>query len=128
MPELPEVEVTRRGLAGALVGARIEAVALGKPLRWPLGCDPGILTGQQIVGLRRRGKYLLADTSEGMLLLHLGMSGSLRFDTLHRRPRLRAQLSLHLPPGKGGEDVRQPLGRGMGAMGRGKCVVHIEIA
>lgn len=80
MPELPEVEVTRRGLAGALVGARIEAVALGKPLRWPLGCDPGILNGQQIVGLRRRGKYLLADTSEGMLLLHLGMSGSLRFD------------------------------------------------
>lgn len=80
MPELPEVEVTRRGLAEAVVGARIASVALGKPLRWPLGCDPHVLEGQFIVGLRRRGKYLLADTSHGLLLIHLGMSGSLRFD------------------------------------------------
>jgi formamidopyrimidine-DNA glycosylase len=80
MPELPEVEVTRQGLAGAVVGAQIQSVTLGKPLRWPLGCDPEVLAGQHIVGLRRRGKYLLADTTNGMLLLHLGMSGSLRFD------------------------------------------------
>ena len=81
MPELPEVEVTRRGLAEAVIGARIESVALGKPLRWPLGCDPEVLKGQRIVGLRRRGKYLLADTSDGLLLFHLGMSGSLRFES-----------------------------------------------
>jgi len=81
MPELPEVEVTRRSLMDAITGARIESVVLGKPLRWPLGCDPLLLVGQQVVGLRRRGKYLLADTSNGLLLLHLGMSGSLRFDS-----------------------------------------------
>ncbi|MBD9393334.1 bifunctional DNA-formamidopyrimidine glycosylase/DNA-(apurinic or apyrimidinic site) lyase [Acidovorax sp. ACV01] len=79
MPELPEVEVTRRSLVSAITGARIEAVNLGKPLRWPLGCVPQALVGQHVVGLRRRGKYLLADISNGVLLLHLGMSGSLRF-------------------------------------------------
>lgn len=79
MPELPEVEVTRRSLVEAISGAQIEATVLGKPLRWPLGCDPQILVGQQVIGLRRRGKYLLVDISGGLLLLHLGMSGSLRF-------------------------------------------------
>lgn len=79
MPELPEVEVTRRSFAEAITGARIESVTLGKPLRWPLGCNPTSLTGRQITGLRRRGKYLLLDMDAGLLLLHLGMSGSLRF-------------------------------------------------
>lgn len=79
MPELPEVEVTRRSFAKAITGARIEAVVMGKPLRWPLGCDPQLLVGQQVGGLRRRGKYLLLDMEQGLLLLHLGMSGSLRF-------------------------------------------------
>lgn len=79
MPELPEVEVTRRSFAAAITGASVEGITLGKPLRWPLGCDPQVLVGQQVLGLRRRGKYLLADTSQGLLLLHLGMSGSLRF-------------------------------------------------
>ena len=79
MPELPEVEVTRRSFAAAITGAHIEGVAMGKPLRWPLGCEPAVLVGQQVLALRRRGKYLLADTSRGLLLLHLGMSGSLRF-------------------------------------------------
>jgi formamidopyrimidine-DNA glycosylase len=79
MPELPEVEVTRRSLAQAIVGARIETARMGKPLRWPLGCEPASLSGRKVVGLRRRGKYLLLDLNEGMLLIHLGMSGSLRF-------------------------------------------------
>ncbi|MDH4428464.1 MAG: bifunctional DNA-formamidopyrimidine glycosylase/DNA-(apurinic or apyrimidinic site) lyase [Acidovorax sp.] len=79
MPELPEVEVTRRSLVPAVAGARIETVRVGKPLRWPLGCDPVSLAGLQILGLRRRGKYLLMDLSDGMLLIHLGMSGSIRF-------------------------------------------------
>ncbi|MBY0410717.1 MAG: formamidopyrimidine-DNA glycosylase, partial [Burkholderiaceae bacterium] len=43
MPELPEVEVTRRSFVEAITGARIDAVTLGKPLRWPLGCDPQVL-------------------------------------------------------------------------------------
>jgi len=79
MPELPEVEVTRRSFADAIAGARIGSIALGKPLRWPLGVEAGQLTGQRVVGVRRRGKYLLVDLETGLLLMHLGMSGSLRF-------------------------------------------------
>ena len=79
MPELPEVEVTRRSFAARIAGARIEAVRLGKPLRWPLGVAPDTLTGRVIRGVRRRGKYLLVDLDEGLLLLHLGMSGRLHF-------------------------------------------------
>lgn len=79
MPELPEVEVTRRSFADRIAGAQIEAATLGKPLRWPLGLQPQALTGRVVLGVRRRGKYLLVDLSEGLLLMHLGMSGSLRF-------------------------------------------------
>jgi len=79
MPELPEVEVTRRSFADRIAGARIEWVRLGKPLRWPLGLDPQQLVGRRIQGVRRRGKYLLVDLDPGLLLLHLGMSGSLSF-------------------------------------------------
>jgi formamidopyrimidine-DNA glycosylase len=82
MPELPEVEVTRRGLAGPLRGARVLGARLGKPLRWPLGCEPQALAGQALGDVGRRSKYLwLPLTGDGPahggLLLHLGMSGSL---------------------------------------------------
>ena len=80
MPELPEVEVTRLSFADRIAGARIQAVRLGKPLRWPLGVKPETLVGRTVRGVRRRGKYLLVDLDAGVLLLHLGMSGSLRFD------------------------------------------------
>ena len=79
MPELPEVEVTRLSFADRIVGATVEQLRMGKPLRWPLGVDPRTLSGRQVLAVRRRGKYLLLDLSEGMLLLHLGMSGSLNF-------------------------------------------------
>ena len=79
MPELPEVEVTRLSLADRIAGARIESVRLGKPLRWPLGLEAQLLVGRTVRGVRRRGKYLLIDLNEGVLLLHLGMSGSLSF-------------------------------------------------
>jgi len=79
MPELPEVEVTRRSFAARIAGGRIEAVRIGKPLRWPLGVTPQALVGRTVVDVRRRGKYLLLDLDEGVLLLHLGMSGSLSF-------------------------------------------------
>ncbi len=58
MPELPEVEVTRRSVAGGLLGARVRAVELGLPLRWPLGCDPQALAGTVAGDMARRGKYL----------------------------------------------------------------------
>jgi formamidopyrimidine-DNA glycosylase len=80
MPELPEVETTRRGLAPHLVGRTIDAVVLRRPdLRWPI--PPEVterLPGQRISAIRRRAKYLLLDTAAGSALLHLGMSGSLR--------------------------------------------------
>lgn len=79
MPELPEVEVTRRSFAQSIAGGQIVAASLGKPLRWPLGCAPADLVGRVVQGVRRRGKYLLLDLDRGLLLLHLGMSGSLRF-------------------------------------------------
>lgn len=79
MPELPEVEVTRLSFADRIAGARILSARTGKPLRWALGCDPARLAGRTVRGVRRRGKYLLMDLDEGMLLLHLGMSGSLSF-------------------------------------------------
>jgi formamidopyrimidine-DNA glycosylase len=79
MPELPEVEVTRLSFADRIAGARIESVRLGKPLRWPLGTPAEALSGRIVVAVRRRGKYLLLDMDDGMLLLHLGMSGSLSF-------------------------------------------------
>lgn len=79
MPELPEVEVTRRSFRDAIVGARVQSVRMGKPLRWPLGVEPQALAGRVVQDVRRRGKYLLVDLDAGMLLLHLGMSGSLRF-------------------------------------------------
>ena len=80
MPELPEVETTRRGLAPHVEGRRVKAVTLRRPdLRWPI--PPEIreaLPGQRIEAVRRRAKYLLLDTAAGSALLHLGMSGSLR--------------------------------------------------
>jgi len=81
MPELPEVEVTRLSFADRIAGAKIVSLEMGKPLRWPLGCDPGRLAGHTVVQVRRRGKYLLLDTTGGLLLIHLGMSGSLGFGT-----------------------------------------------
>jgi formamidopyrimidine-DNA glycosylase len=80
MPELPEVETTRRGLAPHLQGRRIDAVVLRRPdLRWPIPPDVvERLPGQRITAIRRRAKYLLLDTAAGSALLHLGMSGSLR--------------------------------------------------
>ena len=79
MPELPEVEVTRMSFAARIAGARVLEARLGKPLRWPLGYPLGAFAGRTVRGVRRRGKYLLLDLDQGLLLLHLGMSGSLNF-------------------------------------------------
>lgn len=80
MPELPEVETTLRGLAPHLAGQRIANVVIRHPqLRWPIPKNlPKLLCGQTIHTLRRRAKYLLLEFDHGTLILHLGMSGSLR--------------------------------------------------
>ena len=80
MPELPEVEVTRAGLEPVIQGARIQAVCLGKPLRWPLGVEPARLVACTMGRPQRRGKYLWLPLSDGGLLVHLGMSGALTVD------------------------------------------------
>jgi formamidopyrimidine-DNA glycosylase len=79
MPELPEVEVTRLSFAERIAGARVLSARIGKPLRWALGCAPSDLEGRQVLQVRRRGKYLLVELDAGLLLVHLGMSGSLAF-------------------------------------------------
>ena len=81
MPELPEVETVRRGLAPAMEGAAFARVEVrDRRLRWPIAKDfEKRLTGQTVDGFGRRAKYLLADLSSGdVLLMHLGMSGSFR--------------------------------------------------
>jgi len=83
MPELPEVETVRRGLAPAMEGARVAKVEVRhRGLRWPIAKDfEKRITGKTIDGLGRRAKYLLADLSSGdVLIMHLGMSGSFRVD------------------------------------------------
>ena len=79
MPELPEVETTRRGLLPHVVGRRIRGVVVrNAALRWPVPADLArILRGEEVLDVRRRGKYLLFDCRRGHLLVHLGMSGRL---------------------------------------------------
>ena len=86
MPELPEVEVTRRGIAPGLEGRIVANVEIrDHRLRWPVDPElPQLLKGLLITGVDRRGKYLLVacaahGATRGWLIIHLGMSGSLRF-------------------------------------------------
>ena len=80
MPELPEVETTRRGIAPHVEGRRVAGVVLRRPdLRWPIPREVSeLLPGQRIEAVERRAKYLLLHTQAGSALMHLGMSGMLR--------------------------------------------------
>src|SRR5690349_5575347 len=80
MPELPEVETTRRGIEPHVMGRRVVALAVHEPrLRWRVEGDlPAQVAGQRILHAKRRAKYLLLELESGTLLLHLGMSGNLR--------------------------------------------------
>lgn len=91
MPELPEVETVRRGLAPVMEGARFTKVEVRRgDLRWPLSKDfAKRMTGATVDGLGRRAKYLIADLSTGdVLMMHLGMSGSFHIvkDAKNTRP------------------------------------------
>jgi formamidopyrimidine-DNA glycosylase len=90
VPELPEVETTRRGIDSALRGHRIKELRVyDRRLRWPIEEQlPEQLAGQQTLTVGRRAKYLLLNLERGTLIVHLGMSGSLR--VLHAgAPRLK---------------------------------------
>ena len=80
MPELPEVEVTRMGLAPYLEGRVVTGVTLRRSgLRWPFPVAlDSLLQGRTVTGTARRGKYLLIEFEHGVLIVHLGMSGHLR--------------------------------------------------
>ncbi|MFT5083503.1 MAG: formamidopyrimidine-DNA glycosylase [Lentisphaeria bacterium] len=80
MPELPEVETTRRGISPHIVRQAVTMVVVrNHRLRWPIDKDlPKLLQGKTLLDIRRRGKYLLLQFEHGTVLWHLGMSGSLR--------------------------------------------------
>ena len=79
MPELPEVETTLRGIAPHLAGRQIRAIEVRDPrLRWPVPASVQRAVNRPVLGLRRRAKYILIDFDDGSLMLHLGMSGSVR--------------------------------------------------
>jgi formamidopyrimidine-DNA glycosylase len=101
MPELPEVETVLRGLRPHLEGARLAGAVVREPrLRWPVpvGLDAQ-LRGQTVRSLGRRGKYLLLELDRGQLILHLGMSGSLRVLTRPEPPGPHDHVDLLLEGG-----------------------------
>jgi formamidopyrimidine-DNA glycosylase len=104
MPELPEVEVTRRALAPQVEGGVVRALVVREPrLRWPIPPElPRRLAGRRVLRLERRGKYLLWRFEQGTLISHLGMSGSWR---VHQEaaptpgPHDHADLVIEMPLG-----------------------------
>jgi len=102
MPELPEVETTKCGLEPHLVGATITDVVIRNyQLRWPIPKNlPELLRGCTIGSLKRRAKYLLMDCSNGTLILHLGMSGSLRILPANTPPEKHDHFDLLIDNGK----------------------------
>ncbi|MGN6313378.1 MAG: bifunctional DNA-formamidopyrimidine glycosylase/DNA-(apurinic or apyrimidinic site) lyase [Rhodanobacteraceae bacterium] len=101
MPELPEVETTRRGIAPHVEGRVIERVLLRRgDLRWPIPrAIRTALPGQRVESVERRAKYLLLHTQAGSALLHLGMSGSLRVLDADTQPRAHDHYDLVLDSG-----------------------------
>jgi len=102
MPELPEVESTRRDLARNVTGCTIAAVIVrDRRLRWPVPTElPRRLAGQAIGDIRRRAKYLLIGAGNGTALVHLGMSGSLRLLDAHEAPRPHDHIDVVLDDGR----------------------------
>ena len=102
MPELPEVETTRRGIAPYLIGHRVTALVIRQSrLRWPI---PAVLRrklpGQEIENVERCAKYLLVHTGAGSALLHLGMSGSLRVLSADVPPQAHDHFDWRLDSGR----------------------------
>ncbi len=116
MPELPEVETTRRGLLPHLVGRTIrDVVVRNANLRWPVPRDLGRhLGGERVLDIRRLGKYLLLDCRKGHLLVHLGMSGRLTLVPKDLPPRKHDHVDVRLV--EGSKTLRLTDPRRFGAM------------
>ncbi len=101
MPELPEVETTRRGIEPYLAGSQIAKIVVRqRQLRWPVPANLSkVLSGQRISAVKRRAKYLLLQLEQGHLVIHLGMSGSLRIIE-YQRPQKHDHIDLILSSGK----------------------------
>ena len=96
MPELPEVETTRRGIEPFLTDQSILAIDVRQPrLRWPVDL-PHNLAGSKVTNITRRGKYILITTHVGTLIIHLGMSGSLRVVSPKTPPKLHDHIDIKL--------------------------------
>ncbi|ODB93980.1 DNA-formamidopyrimidine glycosylase [Candidatus Thiodiazotropha endoloripes] len=102
MPELPEVETTCRGIAPHITGKKVKQVVIRQPrLRWPIPTDlPQQLKGRKLLNVSRRGKYLLLTFHHGTLIIHLGMSGSLRILTPESTVQKHDHFDLQVSSGK----------------------------
>lgn len=102
MPELPEVETTRLGIAPALTGRRVTGVVVrDRRLRWPIDTRlETVLQGQVVRSVGRRAKYLLLHVDAGTLIVHLGMSGSLRILDATVPPSLHDHWDISLDSGQ----------------------------
>ncbi|QTF06643.1 bifunctional DNA-formamidopyrimidine glycosylase/DNA-(apurinic or apyrimidinic site) lyase [Brenneria izadpanahii] len=101
MPELPEVETSRRGISPYLVGHTIlYAEVRNSRLRWPVSSEILSLSDQAVLGVHRRAKYLLIELAAGWIIVHLGMSGSLRILPEYIEPGKHDHVDLVLDSGK----------------------------
>lgn len=100
MPELPEVETTLRGIAPYLLGQHVTRIIVREPrLRWPVTSDVKKAEGQKFISARRRGKYMLLRLDNGGLIIHLGMSGSLRVLDQAQNPEKHDHFDIELGSG-----------------------------
>ena len=101
MPELPEVETTLRGISPSLLGRTISEIRVrNAALRWPVTAEVQLACGQRVSSLRRRAKYLLIVLESGGLMIHLGMSGSLRICDEDDEPRKHDHVDIVLDSGR----------------------------
>ena len=100
MPELPEVETTRRGIEPHIVGKRVKALHVRQPrLRWPVPPAIHEAEGRKLQAVQRRGKYLLLRFSNGTIIAHLGMSGSMRIAARGEPPLFHDHVDLECSDG-----------------------------
>lgn len=100
MPELPEVETTRRGIEPHIVGKRIKALHVRQPkLRWPVPDAIHAAEGKKLQAVERRGKYLLFRFSSGTIIAHLGMSGSMRITARDEPPLFHDHVDMECSDG-----------------------------
>ncbi|MDR5618260.1 bifunctional DNA-formamidopyrimidine glycosylase/DNA-(apurinic or apyrimidinic site) lyase [Arsenophonus sp.] len=101
MPELPEVETSRRGIEPYLVGNKIQySIVRNSKLRWPVATEIVHIANESVISVKRRAKYLLIQLQHGWIIIHLGMSGSIRILTKQQLAQKHDHIDLILADGK----------------------------